>query len=157
MRECTNPLKNIQPDAFTVIQASHEDFHKDLADIPGRYPDGQITYINNHQFVPLIKIRDEDQDRLVHLEIHTLDNLLRVIESDRSAILIIEYKMAWFGVDKPEELEIFNETCKKRAKLGGPVLVITAVMDRGLLSLDGKADQFFQIGRIEMRGKASGS
>ncbi|MFH0966633.1 MAG: hypothetical protein V1862_02970, partial [Methanobacteriota archaeon] len=133
MRDRNNPLKNIPPQAFTVIQASHEDFHKDQADIPVRYPVGQITYINNHQFVPLIKFREEHQDRLIYLEIHTLHDLLAVIEIDNSAILIIEYKVTWFGVDKPEDRELFKDVCKKRAKQGGPVIVITAIMDRGLL------------------------
>lgn len=153
MRDRNNPLKNIPPDAFTVIQASHEDFHKGLADIPVRYPDGQITYINNHQFVPLIKLREEHQDRLVHLEVHTLDDLLMIIESDRSAILIIEYKMAWFGIDRPEEIDLFNDVCKTRAKQGGPVVAITAIMDRGLLKLNGKADYFFQVGSLPLKGK----
>ena len=40
------------------------------------------------------------------------------------------------------------------AQKGGPVVVITAVMDRALLAQDGKADYFFQIGKIEIRGRA---
>jgi len=43
--------------------------------------------------------------------------------------------------------------CRKRAQKGGPVVVITAVMDRALLALDGKADYFFQIGKIKLRGE----
>ena len=102
MTEQDNPLKNIPPNAFTIIQASHAEFHRDLADIPIRYPTGRITYINNHQFVPLIQFSEEHQDRLDHIEIHTLDDLLKFIESDTSAILYIEYKLVWFGVDKTD-------------------------------------------------------
>ncbi len=48
----------------------------------------------------------------------------------------------------------FNEVCRKRAQKGGPVVVITAIMDRALLALDGKVDHFFQVGKIELRGRA---
>lgn len=153
MRDRNNPLKNIPPQAFTIIQASHSGFHRDLADIPVRYPTGQITYINDHQFVPLIRFQDEHQDRLNHLEILTFPDLLSTIESDTSAILFIEYKMKWFGIDKPEEMIRFQEVCRQRARQGGPVVVITAIMDRALLELDGKADYFFQIGKIQLKGR----
>jgi len=149
MHDRDNPLKNIPPNAFTIIQASHADFHKDLADIPVRYPNGRITYVNNHQFVPLIQFSEEDQDRLDHVEIHALDDLLSFIESDTSAILLLEYKLVWFGIDKPDEMLKFNEVCRKRAQKRGPVVVITVIMDRALLALDGKADYFFQLGKIK--------
>lgn len=152
MRSRNNPLKNIPPESFTIIQASHAQFHTYLADIPIRYPHGRITYINNHQFVPLISLADEHQDRLDHLIIHTLHELLETIESDRSAILLIEHKFVWFGVDNPDLMLRFNDVCKKRARKGGPVVVITAIMDRELLELDGKADYFFQIGKTELSG-----
>ena len=45
------------------------------------------------------------------------------------------------------------EVCRKRAQKGGPEVVITAVMNRALLALDGKADYFFQVGKIELRGR----
>lgn len=61
--------------------------------------------------------------------------------------------MTRFGIDKPEEILLFNEVCKKRARLGSPVVIITAIMDRKLLGLDGKTDYFFQIGKIEMKGR----
>ena len=153
MHDRDNPLKNIPPNAFTIIQASHDRFHKSLADIPVRYPNGRITYVNNHQFVPLIQFSDEHQDRLDHVEIHALDDLLSFIEADTSAILFIEYKLVWFGVDKPGEMLKFNDVCRKRAQKRGPVVVITAIMDRALLALDGKADYFFQFGKIELRGR----
>lgn len=151
MRDRNNPLRNIAPHSFTIIQASHADFLKYLADIPIRYPDGRITYINNHQFVPLLILKEEHQDRLDHLIIPTLSDLFPIIESDQSAILFIEYHLAWFGVDKPEEMLAFNDVCRRRAQERGPVLLITAVMDRVLLALDGKADYFFQFGKIQFR------
>jgi hypothetical protein len=153
VRDRNNPLRNIPPGAFTIIQASHAEFHKDLADIPARYPAGQITYINNHRFQPLIKLREEHQDRLDHLEIHSLPELLLTIESDNSAILFIEYSMTWFGIDTPDEILKFNGVCRKRAQQGGPVLVITAIIDRYLLSLDGIADYFFQVGKMLPSGR----
>lgn len=153
MRNRNNPLKNIPQDAFTIIQASHAEFLKYLEDIPLRYSAGRITYINNHQFIPLIRFNEEDQGRLYHLEIHSLGELLKTVESDRSTILFIEYKFMWFGVDNPDLLLQFNEICKKRARKGGPVVLITAIMDRALLALDGKADFFFQLGKVELRGR----
>lgn len=153
MRDRNNPIKNIPAQAFTIIQASHTDFHRDLADIPVRYPVGRITYINNHKFVPLLQFKDDHQDRLDHLVIPTLAELLEVIESDTSAILFIEYHLSWFRPDKEEEILQFNEVCRNRARKGGPVVVITAIMDRGLLKLDGKADYFFQVGKILLRGR----
>ncbi len=154
MRDRNNPIKNIPLQAFTVIQASHTDFHRDLADIPVRYPVGRITYINGHQFIPLIALKDEHQNRLDHLEISTLDELLTTIEADSSAILLIEYHLSWFKPDKEEEIFQFNEVCRNRARKGGPVVVITAIMDRALLKLDGKADYFFQVGKRELKGRA---
>lgn len=148
------PDQNIPPEAFTILQASHADFHSGLIDIPNRYPTGRITYINNHQFVPLISLKEEDQDRLDHVKISTLTELLTYIESDTSAILLIEYHLSWFKPDKEEEIFQFNEVCKNRARRGGPVVLITAIMDRALLKLDGKADYFFQTGKIELRGRA---
>jgi len=154
MSEKTNPLKNIPQDAFSVFQASHKDFHTCLADIPDRYPDGIITYINNHDYVPLLRFREEEQERLSHRKIGKLAKLLEYISGDTSAILFIEYHLAWFRPDNKQELEQFCETCKARAKAGGPVAVITAVMDRNLLSLEGKADYFFQVKPWELRGRA---
>ncbi len=154
MKEQTNPLKNIPKDAFSVFQASHADFHTCLSDIPDRYPDGTITYINNHDYVPLLRFREEEQDRLSHIKIGELAELLDYISGDTSAILFIEYHLAWFRPDNKVELEQFCETCKDRAKAGGPVAVITAVMDRNLLSLDGKADYFFQLKPWELKGRA---
>jgi hypothetical protein len=151
MRDRNNPLRSIPDQAFTIIQASHEDFHKYLADIPARYPGGRITCINNHRFVPLLKVREEYQDRLDHRIVPTLDELLALTGSDRSAILFIEYHPLWFGIDRPDEVLLFNEVCRNRARQGGPVVLITAVMDRALLALDGKADHFFQIGKIQFR------
>ena len=52
--------------------------------------------------------------------------------------LFIEHHLAWIGVDKPDQMLKFNEVCGKRAQKGSPVVVITAVMDQGLLALDGK-------------------
>lgn len=97
--------------------------------------------------------KEEHQDRLNHLVISTLPDLLTTIESDRSKILFIEYHLAWFGVDRSDQMLKFNEVCRKRAQKGGPVVVITAVMDRGLLALEGKADYFFQLGKIKLRGR----
>ncbi len=153
MRDRNNPLKHIPPDAFTVIQTSHSEFHKELADIPVRYPKGQITYINNHKFVPLLRFREEHQDRLVHLQIPDITELLREIEEDESPILIIEYHLSWFRPDKSEDILAFNEVCRSRARQRGPVILITAIIDRTLLELDGKADFFFQIGKIQLKGK----
>lgn len=153
MRDRNNPLKTIPPNAFTIIQASHTYFHKSLADIPIRYPKGKISYFNNHQFVPLLQLKDGYQDRLIHREMPTLEELLTVIESDTSAILFIEYYSSWFPVDSQDDILRFNGVCRDRAKKGGPVVLITAIMDRALLKLDGKADYFFQIGDIEIRGK----
>jgi hypothetical protein len=152
MRDRNNPLKNIPPGAFTIIQASHAEFHKELSDIPARYPSGRISYINNHQFVPLIMFKEEEQDRLDHLMITEPDKLLSTIESDTSAILFIEYHLSWFKPDSPEELNQFCEICRSRAKRGGPVVLITAILDRGLLALEGKADFFFQMGKIKLAG-----
>ena len=153
MHDSDNPLMNIPPHAFTIIQASHSEFHKYLSDIPVRYPKGRITYINNHQFVPLLKLNEKYQGRLDHLKISTFSELLTIIASDNSAILFMEYAMKWFGIDKPDDMLLFNEMCRKRAKQGGPVVVITAIMDRALLALDGKADYFFQIGTVSLRGR----
>jgi hypothetical protein len=157
MRNRDNPLKNIPPGSFTIIQASHAQFHRYLADIPVRYPHGRITYINNHRFVPLVRFSEEHQDRLDHLVISTLPELLAAIESDRSAILFIEHKAVWFGVDTPDLLLRFTGVCTNRARNGGPVVVITSIMDRELLALDGKADYFFQVGKIPARGRAPAS
>ena len=66
----------------------------------------------------------------------------------------MEHYHSWFTPDCTEELLNFNTVCRKRALRGGPVLYITVVMDRGLLKLDGKADYFFQMGKIPLRGKA---
>lgn len=63
MRDRNNPLKNFPQHAFTIIKAFHADFHKELYDISSRYPTGRITYINNHQYVPLLKIKEEDLNR----------------------------------------------------------------------------------------------
>ena len=106
---------------FTFNQASQAEFHKDLDVIPVRFPTGRITCINNHPVVPFLKFEEDLQDRLDHLEISTLHALLTTIESDRSAILFIEYHLAWFGVDKPDQMLKFNEVCRKRAQKGGPV------------------------------------
>ena len=46
--------------------------------------------------------KEKHQDRLDHLVISTLPDLLTTIESDTSAILFIEYHPVWFGVDKPD-------------------------------------------------------
>jgi len=154
MHDRNNPLKNIPPYSFTIIQASHTEFHKHLLDIPLRYPTGRITYINNHQFVPLLKLKEEHQNRLDHLIRETLSELLSTIESDKSAIIFIEYHLVWFGVDKPDQMLMFNEICRKRAQKGGPVVLITAIMDRELLTLDGKADYFYQMGKIEYQGRS---
>ncbi|PWR69845.1 hypothetical protein [Methanospirillum lacunae] len=154
MGEQNNPLKDIPADAFSIFQASHTYFHACLADIPSRYPVGTISYINNHDYVPLLQFRDEDQDRLNHIKINKLADLLDYISRDTSSILFIEYHLAWFRPDNKEELEQFCETCKTRARAGGPVAVITAVMDRNLLSLDGKADYFFQVKPWELKGRA---
>ena len=154
MKNINNPLRNIAPDSFTIIQASHQEFHRDLADIPIRYPTGRITYVNNHLYVPLIRFSEEHRDRLNHLEIHSMDELLKIVESDRSAILFIEYKLIWFEVDNQDQMLRFNEVCKNRARKGGPVVLITAIMDRALLALDGKADYFFQLGKTELRGRS---
>jgi hypothetical protein len=153
MRDPDNPLRNISPNAFTVIQASHSEFHKELKNIPIRYPKGPITYLNNHPFVPLLQFKDEHHERLVHLKIHHLEEVLRVIEGDESPILFIEYHLSWFRPDTPGDLLVFTEVCKNRARRGGPVVLITAIMDRGLLELDGKADFIFQIGKTPLRGK----
>jgi hypothetical protein len=154
MRNRNNPLKNIPPNAFTIIQASHEDLLKYLYNIPVRYPNGLITYINNHNFVPLIRFVEGYESKFLHLEIHSLEELLKNIESDESGILFIEYKLIWFGVDNPDSILRFNEVCRKRAKKTGPVVVITAIMDRNLLKLEGKADFFFQLGKIELHGRS---
>jgi hypothetical protein len=92
-------------------------------------------------------LREEHRDRLDHLVISTLPDLLTTIVSDRSVILFIEYHPAWFGVDRSDLKMKFNEVCRQRAQKGGPVVIIIAVMDRGLLALDGKTDYFFQIGK----------
>ncbi|HWQ64338.1 MAG TPA: hypothetical protein VN429_07960 [Methanospirillum sp.] len=154
MSDQSNPLKNIPSGAFSIFQASHTYFHACLADIPSRYPVGTISYINNHDYVPLLRFREEDQDRLNHIKIDKLADLLDYISHDTSSILFIEYHLAWFRPDNKEELEQFCETCKTRAKAGGPVAVITAMMDRNLLSLDGKADYFFQVKPWELKGRA---
>ena len=103
--------------------------------------------------MPLLKLKEEHQDRLDHLEIATLPEFLSAIASDRSAVLFIEHHLSWFGIDKPDLMLMFNEVCRKRAQRGGPVVVITAIKDRGLLALDGKADYFFQMGKIELGGR----
>ena len=156
MKDPNNPLRKIPPNAFTVIQTSHVEFHKELADIPVRYPKGSITYMNNHTIVHLLQFKDEDRDRLIHLKIPNFSDLLQVIEEDESPILFIEYHLSWFRPDSPEDLFTFNEVCRSRSRRGGPVVLITAVMDRGLLKLDGKADFFFQVGKIPMNAKRSG-
>lgn len=79
-----------------------------------------------------------------YLVISTLPDLLTAIGSDGSAILFIEHHPAWFGMDKLDQMLKFNDVCRKRAQKGGPVVVITGFMDRGLLVLDGKTDCFFQ-------------
>ncbi|MDD1730367.1 MAG: hypothetical protein LUQ50_15030 [Methanospirillum sp.] len=145
MSDTNNPLKNIPPAAFSIFQASHKDFHSCLADIPRRYPTGRITYINNHDFVPLLLFKDEDMDRLDHLKIGALPELLEYIAGDTSAILFIEYHLSWFKTDKEEEMIQFCEVCRSRSRRGGPVVVVTAIMDRSLLALDGKADHFHQV------------
>lgn len=89
MRDHTNPLKNIPYEAFSIFQTSHKDFHTCLADISRRYPTGRITYINNHNFVPLLQFKEEDQDRLDHLKIETLSELLGYITSNTSVILFL--------------------------------------------------------------------
>jgi hypothetical protein len=147
MRDRNNPLKQIPSSSFTIIQASHPEFHKYLADIPARYPNGRITYLNNHRFVPLLKLKEEDQDRLDHWVIQTFDELISTIESDKSAILFIEHGGIWYNVDYHDQMVMFNEVCRKRAQKGSPVVVLTVVMDRGLLSLEGRADYFYQIGK----------
>jgi hypothetical protein len=106
-----NPLKNIPPNAFTIIRASYAGFPKGLTDIPVRSPAGGITYINTHPFVPLLMFKEKHQDRLNHLVISTLPDLLTTIVSDRSAILFIEYHPAWFGVDRSDLKMKFNEVC----------------------------------------------
>ncbi|HWQ65028.1 MAG TPA: hypothetical protein VN429_11470, partial [Methanospirillum sp.] len=151
MRDHTNPLKNIPPEAFSIIQASNKDFLTCLADIPRRYPSGRITYINNHEFVPLLQFKEEEQDRLDHLKIDSLSELLEYITSDTSTILFIEYHLSWFIPDKEEEMIQFNEICKARARRGAPVVVVTAIMDRNLLVLEGKADHFFQVRTWELK------
>lgn len=154
MRDRNNPLKNFPQHVFTIIQASHADFHRELADLPSRYPTGRITYINNHQYVPLLKIREEEMYRFNHYQIETLPELLSFIGNDSSSVLIIEHHLSWFKPDNAEELTSFNEICRKRAQRGGPVVYITAIMDRWLLKLDGKADFFIQIGKMPLRGRA---
>nr|WP_319537908.1 hypothetical protein [uncultured Methanospirillum sp.] len=151
MRDHTNPLKNIPPEAFSIYQAAHKDFLTCLADIPRRYPTGRIMYINNHDYVPLLQFKEEEQDRLDHLKIGSLSELLEFISTDTSAILFIEYHLSWFKPDKEEEMIQFNEVCKARARRGGPVVVVTAIMDRNLLVLEGKADNFFQVRTWELK------
>jgi len=151
MRDHSNPLKNIPPEAFSIIQASHKDFLTCLADIPRRYPTGRITYINNHDYVPLLQFKEEEQDRLDHLKIGDLSELLEYISTDTSTILFIEYHLSWFKPDKEEEMIQFNEVCKARARKSGPVVVVTAIMDRNLLGLEGKADHFFQVRTWELK------
>ena len=151
MRDHTNPLKNIPPEAFSIYQAAHKDFLTCLADIPRRYPTGRITYINNHDYVPLLQFKEEEQDRLDHLKIGKLSDLLEYISTDTSAILFIEYHLSWFKPDKEEEMNQFSEVCKNRARKGGPVVVVTAIMDRNLLGLEGKADHFFQVRTWELK------
>lgn len=153
MRNRNNPLKNIPDNAFTVIHTCRQEFFKYLADIPVRYPQGRITYITDHPYVSLIAFREEHQDRLDHLEIQSFQDLLRVIDNDCSAILFIEYKMNWVGMDDPENRELFISSCKKRARQGIAVVVISAIMDQILLEFEGTADYFFQMGRIELKGK----
>jgi hypothetical protein len=151
MRDHTNPLKNIPPEAFSIIQASHKDFLTYLADIPRRYPNGRITYINNHDYIPLLQFNEEDQDRLDHLKIDSLSELLEYITADTSSILFIEYHLSWFKPDNKEEMIQFCDICKNRARRGGPVVVVTAIMDRNLLVLEGKADHFFQVLTWELK------
>jgi len=151
MRDHTNPLKNIPPEAFSIFQASHKDFLTCLTDIPRRYPTGRITYINNHDFVPLLQFKEEEQDRLDHLKINSLSELLEYIAADTSAILFIEYHLSWFRPYNKEEMIQFCEVCKTRARRGGPVVAVTAIMDRNLLFLDGKADHFFQVRTWELK------
>jgi hypothetical protein len=154
MRDRNNPLKNFPQHAFTVIQGSHTLFHKELADLPSRYKTGCITYINNHQYVPLLKIREEERNRYTHLQIDNLPELLMTIEIETSAVLIIEHHLSWFKPDCPNDLKSLNSVCRKRALHGSPVVYITVIMDRGLLELDGQADFFFQIGKVPLKGKA---
>ena len=49
-------------------------------------------------------VEEEYQDRLDHLVISTLPDLLTTIASDRSAILFIEYHLAWFDVDRSDQM-----------------------------------------------------
>lgn len=151
MRDHSNPLKNIPPKAFSINKAAHKDFLTCLADIPGRYPTGRIMYLNNHDFVPLLQFKEEEQDRVDHLKIGNLSELLKYISTDTSAILFIEYHLSWFKPNKEEEMSQFNEVCKARARRGGPVVIVTAIMDRNLLVLEGKADHFFPIRTWEFK------
>jgi len=144
MRDRNNPLKIFPQNAFTFIQGSHTLFRKELSNLPSRYKTGHITYINNHQYVPLLKIREEDRYRYTHLQINNLPELLMTIENDTSAVLIIEHHLSWFKPDCPDEQKSLNSVCRKRALHGGPVVHITVIMDRGLLELDGQADFFFR-------------
>jgi hypothetical protein len=61
--------------------------------------------------------------------------------------------MNWFGMDDPENRELFISSCKKRARQGIAVVVISAIIDQTLLEFEGTADYFFQMGRIELKGK----
>ncbi|NLV26332.1 MAG: hypothetical protein GXY48_04075 [Methanomicrobiales archaeon] len=153
MKDRNNPLKNFPPHSFIIIQASHAEFHHSLADIPDRYKTGLITYINNHKFVPLLKIHEKNLNRFVHLRISSLSELCKAIQLDTSSVLIIEHHLSWFRPDDQDQLMNFNDICRKRAQCGSPVVYITAIMDRWLLKLDGKADCFFQVGKIPLTGK----
>jgi hypothetical protein len=153
MMVISHPLKNIPSHAFTIIQASPSEFHAELADIPIRYPKGPITYISNHSVIPLPQLSEEYQNRFVHQRISNLSDILTAIETDESPILFIEYHLSWFQHETPDERDMFNLIGKRRAHSGGPVVLLTTIMDQGLFDLDGKADFFFQSRRKPLKGK----
>lgn len=153
MSDNPHPLRNIHQNAFTIIQTSEDEFQRDLADLPVRYPDSQFTYISYHFNTPLIRFKEEYQDRMTCLKAGTLEDLTQIIEDDRSAVLFIKYNPGWFMVDRADLVLEFNECCRARARKAGPVVVLTSYMDRSLLKLDGKADYFYQVGKIRIRGK----
>ncbi|HWQ68225.1 MAG TPA: hypothetical protein VN372_15315 [Methanospirillum sp.] len=152
MSDRLHPLKDIPPHAFSVMQASYEQFHRDLADIPERYPDGVCTYLASTSGEPYFIVPERYQDRVRYVQVQSFEELISAVEDDRSMILFISYSSLLFGVDDPARSARFCEVCKVRATNRGPVVVLTAYMDRTLLEMDGVADYFFQIGKVKLSG-----
>ena len=126
---------------------------RNLPDIPIRYPKGLITYISNHSVIPLLQLSEEYQNRFIHQKISNLSDILTAIKTDESPILFIEYHSSWFEHETPDEREMFIQVCKRRAHTGGPVVLLTTIIDQVLFNLDGKADYFFQSRRKPLKGK----